>query len=100
LNMSPEAIIRVRFLTNDEGGRTTPISHGPYGCPLMVNGKGHDCRFIMEQDSHYELGKIYEIPVKFLNPTLALKDITEGIEISLWEGKTIGIGSILKIVSQ
>jgi hypothetical protein len=95
--MKPEAIICVRFLTTEEGGRSTSIDNSRYGCPVIVNELYFDCRFIMNDRVSFELGKTYEIPVKFLNPKLALNEIKEGIEISLWEGKIIAIGKVFKV---
>lgn len=94
--MKPEAVIRVRFLTTEEGGRKSPIEGDKYGCPIMVNEHGFDCRFILDGGARFELGESYEISVKFLNPDLALKELREGIEISLWEGKTIARGEVVK----
>ncbi|WP_303907142.1 hypothetical protein [Thiohalomonas denitrificans] len=96
--MKTEAVIRVRFLTPEEGGRKTPIEGERYGCPLMLNGQGFDCRFVLDGYACFELGKSYEIPVKFLNPVLALKELREGTEISLWEGKIIARGVVIKVM--
>ncbi|HFD11985.1 MAG TPA: hypothetical protein ENJ32_05920 [Crenotrichaceae bacterium] len=96
--MKPEAIIHVRFLTTDEGGRKSPISGERYGCPVMVGSDGYDCRFVLS-DILFELGKEYDIPIKFLNPNIAFQHLQVGTEISLWEGKTIGIGKVVKLIS-
>ena len=66
--MKQEAIIHIRFLTSAEGGRTSPISGEKYGCPIMVDGAGFDCRFVLNETTCFELGGSYEIPVNFLNP--------------------------------
>lgn len=95
--MNPDAIIKVRFLTKLEGGRNEPISKMPYGCPLMINGQGYDCRFIANQHDCFKLGETYEIPIKFLNPSLALMSISESNEITLWEGKIIAKGHVIKV---
>ncbi len=98
--MNKEAIIFVRFLTTEEGGRQTSIKGDRYGCPLMINGEqGFDCRFVLDGTTVFELGKEYEIPVKFLNPKNALKSLHEGDEIYLWEGKKIGLGVVKKILA-
>lgn len=96
--MKPEAIIRIRFLTAEEGGRKTAIEGSRYGCPIIVNQQGYDCRFLLDGEGRFDLGETYEIPVKFLNPGLALKELKEGTEISLWEGKTIARGEVIKIL--
>lgn len=97
--MKAEAIILIRFLTPDEGGRETPIEGDRYGCPIMINdSQGFDCRFVLEGHTTFKLGSEYEIPVKFLNPTAALKSLQEGKEIFLWEGKKIGLGAVKKIL--
>ena len=88
--MKPDALIRIRFLTS-------AIDADRYGCPLMVNHQGFDCRFVLEAPTRFDLGGSYDIPVKFLRPELALAEINEGVTISLWEGKTIGTGQLLKI---
>ena len=96
--MKPEAVIRVRFLSTEDGGRESPIVGDKYGCPLMVNEEGFDCRFVLNKHSHFELGEVYEIPVKFLNPELALEALQEGAKITLWEGKVIARGMVIKIL--
>lgn len=98
--MKPEAIINVRFLTPDEGGRESPIKSDKYGCPLMINDKdGFDCRFVLNQFTCFELGNDYDIYVQFVNSDIAMKCLREGTEISLWEGKTIAIGKVVRILS-
>jgi hypothetical protein len=97
--MKKEAIIFVRFLTTEEGGRQSSIEGDRYGCPLMIDDtQGFDCRFILEGVSVFELGKEYEIAVKFLNPENALSHLSEGDEISLWEGNKIGVGTVKKFL--
>ena len=95
--MKPDALIRIRFLTPAEGGRASAIDTDRYGCPVIVNDHGFDCRFVLETPTRFELGHSYDIPVKFLSPELALDEIGEGLSVSLWEGKTIGTGHVLKV---
>lgn len=100
--MNPDIYIKVRFKKSEEGGRKTSVkrqtSLGPdfYGCPLMVDGKAYDCRLLIG-DKEIELGKYYEIPVKFLDKDLALPNLSIGKSIILWEGKEIANGQVIKI---
>lgn len=91
----PDAKIRVRFLSQTEGGRKSDISDQSYGCPLIVGAKGFDCRFMGTTEDGYRLGHEYEIPIKFLSPELALPLLDVGRKISLWEGRTIAEGTII-----
>lgn len=91
----PDAVIRVRFLREAEGGRRTDISNSAYGCPLFISGQAFDCRFADTTEYVYCLGHEYTIPVKFLTPNLALPLLSIGHKISLWEGKTIAEGMVL-----
>lgn len=102
--MKPDIYIKVRFKTSAEGGRKTPlkrkISVTPafYACPMIINGKGYDCRLLLG-DEDIELGKYYEIPVKFLDKNLALLNLSIGESITLWEGKEIAAGQVTQICS-
>lgn len=103
--MKPDIYIKVRFKTSEEGGRKTSVKRktplGPdfYGCPLMVDGKAYDCRLLIG-DKEIELGKYYEIPVKFLDKDLALPNLTVGKSIVLLEGKEVADGQVTKICDQ
>ncbi len=99
--MEPDIYIKVRFKTTIEGGRKTSVKRksplGPdfYACPLIVDGKAYDCRLLIG-NNEIELGKYYEIPVKFLNIDLVLPSLSIGKKIALFEGKEIADGEILK----
>jgi hypothetical protein len=97
--MKPDVIIKVRFKTTKEGGRRGPIIIGekPYGCPLIVDGEAFECRLLVNAQT-LRLGGVYEIPVKFLNPSMALSKLSPGRCVSLWEGKDIAIGEVLRRV--
>lgn len=100
--MEPDIYIKVRFKTRTEGGRKASLKRkiplGPnfYACPLMVDGKAYDCRFLIG-DKELELGKYYEIPVKFLDKNLALPNLSIGKKITLWEGKEVADGEVTRI---
>lgn len=100
--MKPDIYIKVRFKICEEGGRKTSVKRktllGPdfYGCPLMVDGKSYDCHLLIG-DKEIKLGKYYEIPVKFLDKDLALPNLAIGKSITLWEGKEVANGQVIKI---
>jgi len=93
--MQPDAIIEVRFKTTAEKGRQTAVTGEVYGCPLFVDGEAFDCRLCLDGRT-LDLGKTYEIGVKFLNPQLALPRLLPGKTVSLWEGKEIATGKVVR----
>ena len=96
--MKPDAIISVRFLLENEGGRQSAITGHTYGCPLMIDDHGFDCRFVLDGSTTFELGKEYEIGIKFLCVDLALNELEEGSNVTLWEGRTIAKGVVKQIL--
>lgn len=96
--MKPDAIIKVRFKTTTEGGRQGPIVIGErlYGCPFFVDGEWFDCRLLINAKT-LVLGETYELPIKFLNPDMALPKLSPGKSVKLWEGKDIAIGEVVRL---
>jgi hypothetical protein len=96
--MKPDAVIKVRFKTPEEGGRQNAIAIGekPYGCPLLVDEEAFDCRLLIT-DRTLQLGESYELPIKFLSPDRALPKLSPGKPVRLWEGKDIAIGEVVRL---
>ena len=94
--MHPDAIIRARSRTTDEGGRRRDvvIAGAPYGCVVLVDAEGFDGRFFVA-DRTLRLGGTYDLPVKFLCPALALPKLSFGKSVSLWEGKFVATGEVV-----
>jgi len=98
--ITKDATIHIRFLTEEEGGRHTSIRSDNFGCPIMIDeNRGFDCRFVLDGITLFELGNEYEISIGFLNSECAIRSLSEGDEIFLWEGKKIGVGTMTKIFS-
>lgn len=95
--MQIDAVIEIRFKTAAEKGRQGPVVGDFYGCPLFVDGEAFDCRLILGGKT-LALGRCYEVGVRFLNPHLALPLLSPGKAISLWEGKEIATGKVVRLV--
>lgn len=89
----------------EEGGRRTPISVPTYGCPVFFEGvpelsaHAYDCRMSIS-----DLGRpispgdtVEEIALAFLSADQVLPHMMPGVTFTLWEGKTIGSGTVLRI---
>lgn len=85
--------LKVRFKPSQEGGKTIPISGEFYGCPMIIDGEAFDCRLLLNGQV-LQLGKWYEVPVKFLNPDIVFPILRGGKKVSLWEGKNVAEGII------
>ena len=92
--MESDAIIEVRFKTPEEHGRQTAVQGDYYGYPFIVDGEAFDCR-LMLSGCRLELGKTYQVPVKFMNWQLVRPRLSEGKSFILWEGKDIAIGKVV-----
>jgi hypothetical protein len=95
--MMPDAFIEVKFRTTEEGGRETPVTGDFYACPLFIDGEAYDCRLLIK-GMELELGRSYEVPVKFLNRDIVLPKLHIGTSIILWEGKDVGDGKVTRII--
>lgn len=97
--MKTNAVIRVRFLPRQEGGRHKPVEGRFYACPLFVGGKGFDCRLILN-GRRLELGTEYEVPVSFLNPDDVLSTLRPGVDVLLWEGFPVAKGVVVSVMGR
>ena len=94
--MQPDAMITIRFLSPEEGGRSQAAGGRTFGCPMFIDGEGYDCRLLLE-GLVLQTGKLYEVPVKFLRRDYADARLHVGNPITLWEGRTIASGTISRV---
>jgi len=94
--MEPDVIIEVRFKTPEEHGRQTAVNGDYYGCPFIVDGEAFDCRLLLSS-RRLELGKTYQVPVKFMNWQLVRPRLSEGKAFILWEGKAVATGKVVRL---
>lgn len=94
--MQPDALIAVRLLSSEEGGRSQPAGGRTFGCPMFIDGEGFDCRLLLD-GLVLQPGKLYKVPVKFLRRDYADARLHVGMPLTLWEGRTIAIGTISRV---
>jgi hypothetical protein len=63
---------------------------------MIVGSEAFDCR-VQLSGQRVELGKYYDLPVRFLSRKCALSKLEVGKNISLWEGKVVADGLVLWI---
>ena len=98
-------IARISLVRTEDGGRRTPISMLTYGCPVFFEGvpelsaHAYDCRMSVS-----DLGKpiapgdtVDEIALVFLSADEVLPHMKPGVTFTLWEGKTIGRGAVVRV---
>ncbi len=92
--MESDAIIDVCFKTPEEHGRQTAVTGDYYSCPFIVDGEAFDCHLLLSGHP-LELGKTYQVPVKFMNWSLVRARLSEGKSFILWEGKDVATGKVV-----
>ena len=97
--MRPEVRARIRLFTTAEGGRKGPILGPWFGCPTRIQGKYFDCRLQTQPPGPIALGEPVEVQLQFLCPELALPQLAVGQAFALWEGRTIGEGIVLELLT-
>lgn len=97
--MKPDAILRLRFSTTAEGGRSAAVQGPTYSCPLVIDSFAFDCRLIFSED-RLDLGSFYEVGVKSLDSAGALSRLTAGTKVSIWEGRIVGWAEVLTVFSR
>lgn len=97
--LEPDVIVRVKLRSVELGGRKTPIPPIEYGCPFFFEGEGFDCRLLLDQANVClePGGPEAEVPVKFLWPELIKPRLKPGDKFTLWEGKDIADGQVVRV---
>ena len=90
------SLIEVRFKASEEHGRQTAVHGDYYGCPFIVDDEAFDCRLLLSS-RYLELGKTYQVPVKFMNWQLVRPKLSEGKAFILGEGKAVATGKVVRL---
>lgn len=103
-NPTPDAIARISLFGSDRNGRRTAIPPNRFRCPVFFGEQrkeANDCMFLLDLigvglDPG---GAEREVPIKFLSRESVAENIRPGVRFTLWEGRDIGVGEILEVVS-
>jgi hypothetical protein len=100
MRTEPDAIIEVRFLTTAEGGKKkTPVAGFGYRATFQIDNEYNDGGFLWAGPP-IEAGVSYEVPVFFLRPDLVFPKLMEGKQLTLWEGKLVATGKIIRVLAE
>lgn len=100
-----QVIVTIEMLSTEQGGRRTPISGPFYHCPVFFQGipelssHGYDCRMLVSMLEGPILSgdTIGEVGLLFLSEAEVVPHMRPGVGFTLWEGKTIGSGTVLRV---
>jgi len=87
------------LLTPAEGGRRTVLTAEQYGCPLGFEGEYYECRVDLSTVGPLAPGGRARVPIRFFHPELVVPRLAPGASFTLWEGKTIGRGKVVDVMS-
>jgi hypothetical protein len=98
-------IAKIEFIGSDDGGRAQPIPILNFGCPVFfediepLSEHGYDCRILVpEYGRPIAPGDVVnELAMIFLSEEAVLPHLRMGSRFTLWEGKTIARGEVLRI---
>lgn len=90
-----DILAKIKFLSEEEGGRKLPLPKDKFGCLANINNEYWDCRLYLNNNFDYKEESI--IPIKFLNYQILYPSLFLGQKFTLWDGKTIAYGRIEKL---
>lgn len=98
-------IATIHLIRTEEGGRKQPLPPKIFGCPVFFENvpelqeHGYDCRFLLAEHAEpISPGRTVDgIALLFLSPDEVLPHMKPGVRFSLWEGKTIGSGTVIRV---
>jgi hypothetical protein len=97
VNFTPNITAQVSLLPSAEGGRKGPTPPDVFGCPVGISGEFFDMRIDLSMVGPLRPGTSAEVPIRFLRPDLVVPLLHPGDTFTLWEGRTIGTGKVLRI---
>ena len=98
-------VARMRLLSQEEGGRSHPLPSDAFGCPMFfenipeLSSHGYDCRILLSgiRKPVVPGDEVEEVGILFLSPEEVFAHLRSGARFTLWEGKTIAHGEVLRI---
>jgi hypothetical protein len=99
MKIKPEIVAEL-FLSNTvDGGRSGPIRKGEYRGVVGVQVGCFSVCFDVEDEDGVEPGESTKVGIQFLAPYAALRHFPVDSEFTLWEGREIGKGKVLQVLS-
>ncbi len=89
INTEPDALVHVRMLSSQAGGRRGPTPAQAYGCLMAIDGVNLDVRLRVDRTGPLRPGESADVEVNFLNPALAKRHLTVGRPFRLREAAVI-----------
>jgi hypothetical protein len=93
----PAVTVSVRFLTSEEGGRTSATSPDKLHCMFDLHGKYHDCRLLLDSVGSVLPGQTVTAPLIFLDPEFVIPQLDVGLNFNLRDPRLIATGTVIKI---
>lgn len=96
--VTPDIEAEISLLEAEDGGRLGAILRGEYRGVIGVNAEHFSVRFAVEGDVDFGLGSSKFVGIQFLFPDAALPHFSTGTRFTVWEGGTVGLGRVIKIL--
>jgi hypothetical protein len=106
--VKPDVIVKIRLLTEKEGGRTEPLLRGAgsqYRTMAVIPGDGqiyrsrqsssHDFCMLLDGEGLINPGEEAVVPMVFLCPEFVLPLLSVGAKLDIYEARKVGEAEIL-----
>ena len=96
--VAPQVAALIQITAKESWGRTPPQLGVEFRFPLVVGGLAYIARFSVSDGDAFSRGMPIEVPIEFMFPDKALPRFTPGTQFTIWDGKDIGTGKVLRLV--
>lgn len=85
----------ITLLATKRGGREEPIPAGEYRGIISARGQHFAFTCLVPFEGGFKPGETRTVDIEFVFPHLAMPFFKAGVEFNLWEGGTVGHGTVL-----
>jgi hypothetical protein len=96
--ITPHIVAEVTLFPGTEGGREGPIRSGEYRGVLGVGTEHFSFRAVVPLVDGFHPGQTARLGIQFLVPEGATEHFQVGAGFSVWEGRSIGRGTVLEVL--
>jgi hypothetical protein len=95
-SVTPNILAEITLYPATQGGRKSTILQGEYRGVLGIGADHFSVRFAVESSNGFPAGETKIVGIQFLFPETAITSFSVGSTFTIWEGRDIGRGHVIK----